>query len=51
MLESRGVKTSKKSLAAFYDFVLSVSPWFPEERSLSLEDFIAYTSKIMLKGP
>ena len=41
MLESRGVKTSKKSLAAFYDFVLSVSPWFPEERSLSLEDFIA----------
>ena len=38
MLESRGVTTSK-SLAAFYDFVLSVSPCFPEEGSLSLENW------------
>jgi hypothetical protein len=40
MLESRGAKASKKSLAAFYDFVLTVNLWFPEEESLSLEDFI-----------
>jgi hypothetical protein len=39
MLESRGVTTSKKSLSAFCDFVLSVSPWFPEEGSLSLENW------------
>lgn len=37
MVESRGVKTSKKSLAAFYDFVLNVSSWFPEEGSPSVE--------------
>ena len=41
MLESRGVKISENSLAAFYDFILSVSQWFAEEGSLSLEDLIA----------
>ena len=46
MLESRGVTTSKKSLAAFYDFVLSVSPWFPEEGSLTL-DFIARLEEVL----
>ena len=40
-LESRGDKTPEKSLAAFYDFVLSVNQWFPEEGSLPLEDIIA----------
>jgi hypothetical protein len=35
MLSGRGLKVSHK----FYDFVQKISPWFPEEGSLTLEDW------------
>jgi hypothetical protein len=35
MLSGRGLKVSDK----FYDFVQKVSPWFPDEGSLTLEDW------------
>ena len=35
MLSGRGLKVSDK----FYDFVQKISPWFPEEGSLTLEDW------------
>ena len=39
MLSGRGLKISDKSLQEFYDFVQKISPWFPEEGSLTLEDW------------
>ena len=39
MLSGRGLKVSDKSLQEFYDFVQKISPWFPEEGSLTLEDW------------
>jgi hypothetical protein len=39
MLSGRGLKVSDKSLQEFYDFVQRISPWFPEEGSLTLEDW------------
>ena len=38
MLSRRGLKISDKSLQEFYDFVQKISPWFPEEGRLTLED-------------
>jgi hypothetical protein len=35
MLSGRGLKVSDK----FYGFVQKISPWFPEEGSLTLEDW------------
>ena len=37
MLSGRGLKVSDKSLQEFYNFVQKISPWFPEEGSLTLE--------------
>ena len=39
MLSGRGLKILDKSLQEFYDFVQKISPWFPEEGSLTLEDW------------
>jgi hypothetical protein len=39
MLYEKGLKVSDKSLQEFYDFGQKVSPWFPEEGSLTLEDW------------
>lgn len=39
MLEGRGSKVSKNNLNEFYEFLLKVSPWFPEEGSLSLQNW------------
>jgi hypothetical protein len=39
MLSGRGLKVSDISLQEFYDFVQKISPWFPEEGNLTLEDW------------
>ena len=39
MMASRGFKVSESTTREFFDFVKKVSPWFPEEGSLSLSDW------------
>lgn len=39
VLKGRGSKVSKKSCNDFYDFILKVKPWFPEEGTLSLQNW------------
>lgn len=39
MLAEHGLKVSDSTATEFYDFILKVSPWFPENGSLTLEDW------------
>lgn len=39
MLAERGLKVSDDTASEFYDFLMKVSPWFPEDGSLTLPDW------------
>lgn len=39
MLLERGLKVSEVIAGGFYDFIVKVAPWFPEDGSLTLEDW------------
>lgn len=39
LLAERGLNVKESSAAEFYQFLLKVSPWFPEEGGLNLEDW------------
>ncbi|XP_033614635.1 endogenous retrovirus group K member 8 Gag polyprotein-like [Fukomys damarensis] len=39
MLRERGLKVSKAITGRFYDCIVNVAPWFPEDGGLTLEDW------------